>query len=417
MTAPHEPSLPAVAEPEQPSGGIYLDYMATTPCDPAVVEAMLPWFGAGFGNASSQHEWGRQARDAVEGARAEVAALIGAEPREIIFTSGATEANNLAIKGGARYRLHKEGGAHPLAVVTQATEHKCVLESVRSLGAEGFTTCQVGVDLKGLVLEGEFAKALAGEARPAVVSIMAANNETGVLQNIKALSAQARDQGALFHSDLAQAAGKVDIPLESLDLASLSAHKLYGPKGIGALYVRRRPRARLEGLFSGGGQERGLRSGTLPVPLIVGFGVAARLMLERKRAESQRLACLRQQLWDGLSALWPGLRWTGHGAPMLPQVLNACLPAQVLGGHSTEALLATVPLVGASTGSACQAGSGAPSYVLCAMGLTPGDAQRSLRLSVGRFTREAEIDQAVGLLAQGAAQLRAASSPPTAQQE
>ena len=299
---------------------IYLDNQSTTPCDPRVVAAMLPFFTTRFGNAhSAEHAMGRDAEDAVEDARAQLAALIGAEPREVVFTSGATEANNLAIKGAARFAAAQ--GSLRRQVVTLATEHKCVLESVADLGAEGFEAVVLPVAADGRVDPALLQAAL---AKPTLlVSIMAANNETGVLQDLPALAAISREAGALFHTDAAQALGKVPFDVAGIDLASFSAHKLYGPKGIGALYVRRRPRARLLPLLSGGGQERGLRSGTLPTPLAVGFGEACRLAGLEMAEEAARLAALRNRLLAGLQARLPGLRVNGSVTHrLLPGNLN-----------------------------------------------------------------------------------------------
>ncbi len=278
---------------------IYLDHQATTPCDPAVVAAMLPWFTTQFGNPhSAEHAMGRQAAEAVEAARAQVAGLIGAEPREIVLTSGATEANNLAIKGAARYA----GTAGPRRIVTVATEHKCVLASVADLAAEGFEPVVLPVEADGLLDPDRLAHAL--RTPTLLVSVMAVNNETGVIQDLAGIAALARAAGALVHADIAQACGKmaVDVDALGLHLASVSAHKMYGPKGIGALYVRRRPRVRLAPLFSGGGQERGLRSGTLPVPLAVGFGTACALAAAGLGAEMARIAGHRDRLASRLAA-------------------------------------------------------------------------------------------------------------------
>lgn len=369
---------------------IYLDYFATTPCDPAVRDAMLPWFTQDFANPHSTHAAGLAAAAAVDEARASVASLIGSDPREIVFTSGATEANNLAIKGTARYRQRTGSERH--RVITSAVEHKCVLEAVRSLADEGFEPVILGVDPQGRVDPDALDAAL--QVPTALVSIMSANNETGVLQDIPRLAALAKRHGAVFHTDLAQKAGKMPVTLENIDLASLSGHKLYGPKGIGALYVRRKPRVRLVPLFSGGGQERGLRSGTLPTPLIVGFGVAARIAEESLEADRAVLSALRERLWNGLRTKIPGLTLNGEGAPRLPGGLNVCLPE----GIAALDVIARVPGVALSTGSACSAAELVPSYVLTAMGLTEKEASRCLRLSVGRFTSRTETDHAVVLL-------------------
>lgn len=369
---------------------IYLDYLATTPCDPLVVKAMLPWFGKDFGNPHSPHGPGRAAAEAVERSRESVARLLGVEGREIVFTSGATEANNLAIKGAVRHLARLRDPRR--RVVTVASEHKCVLESVRSLGAEGFEPVVLGVDSDGRLDPEVLREAL--KVPTLLVSIMAANNETGVLQDIPQLAGIVKGAGALMHVDLAQIAGKIPVSLRDVDLASVSAHKMYGPKGIGALYVRRKPRVRLEALFSGGGQERGLRSGTVPTPLVVGFGVAADLAVAGMGDEAARLVFLRDDLWSQLRDGLPGAALNGVGAPRLAGALNVCLP------EGTRALdvLQTCPDVAASTGSACTAAEIAPSYVLTAMGLSAERASQCLRLSVGRFTSKADIDRVASLL-------------------
>lgn len=374
---------------------IYLDYLATTPCDPAVLEAMLPWFTQCFANAGSLHRPGRQAEEVVEQAREELAEALGVSPQEVIWTSGATEANNLAIKGAARFL--REQGDERRRIITVATEHKCVLEAVRSLASEGFEPVILPVGPDGRLLPERLEEAL--RTPTMLVSIMAANNETGVVQDIDRLMPLVRQAGALLHVDMAQMFGKLPCRLEGVDLASFSAHKIYGPKGVGALYVRRRPRVRLMPLLSGGGQERGLRSGTLPVPLIVGMGVAARLVAEAHQAEAIRLAGLRDGLWQGMRQLVPSARLNGASAPRLPGVLNICLPE----GPEVQQVMAVVPGVAFSSGSACSAASGAPSYVLKAMGLTDAEARRSLRLSVGRFTPAGDVECAVARFGQGLA--------------
>ncbi|MBF0875434.1 cysteine desulfurase [Gluconobacter cerevisiae] len=369
---------------------IYLDYFSTTPCDPTVVAAMLPWFGEDFGNPHSVHGPGRKAAEAVERARESVAGLLGVEAREIVFTSGATEANNLAIKGAARHLIRL--GDPRRRIITVATEHKCVLESVRALAVEGFEEVVLGVDADGQVDSEALREAL--KVPTLLVSIMAANNETGVLQDIPQLAALAKAAGALMHVDLAQMAGKMPVSLKDVDLASVSAHKMYGPKGIGALYVRRRPRVRLEALFSGGGQERGFRSGTLPTPLVVGFGVAAELAVANMADEAVRLRLLRDDLWTQLQNGLPGTALNAAGAPRLAGTLNVCLPE----GIRALDVLEACPDVAASTGSACTAAEIAPSYVLTAMGLSAQKASQCLRLSVGRSTSKADIDRAAELL-------------------
>ncbi|GBQ93498.1 cysteine desulfurase family protein [Asaia krungthepensis] len=367
---------------------IYLDNQATTRCDPDVLAKMLPWFSEDYGNPHSEgHAAGHRAAEAVETAREEVAALIGAMPREVVFTSGATEANNLAIKGAARFLARQDSPRKRL--ITVATEHKCVLESVRDLANEGFEPVILPVSSSGLLDQAHLAKAL--ETPTALVSVMTANNETGVIQDIPALSAIARQAGALFHTDAAQAAGKMALTCEGVDFMSLSAHKFYGPKGVGALYVRHRPRARLLPLFSGGGQERGLRSGTLPTPLIVGFGHAAQLARASLEEEQARLRSLRRMLLEGLETLFPGIRVNAESAPRLAGALNLIFPP----GYQARGVMAALPEVALSTGSACTSAEVTPSYVLTAMGLEAKDAARCLRLSLGRFTSTPEIVQAL----------------------
>jgi cysteine desulfurase len=369
---------------------IYLDNQATTRCDPRVVEAMLPWFTEAYGNPhSAEHAMGQAAEAAVEAARAALAALIGAELREVVFTSGATESNNLAIKGAARHA--RRMGDPRRRVVTVATEHKCVLEAVRDLAAEGFEPVILPVRPDGLLDPAALQAALA--VPTLLVSVMAANNETGVLQDIASLAAIARAAGALFHSDAAQAVGKVPVDVAGIDLLSISGHKLYGPKGVGALYVRRRPRVRLDPLFSGGGQERGLRAGTLPAPLIVGLGRACRLAAEARESEAVRIGALRDRLLARLQAALPGLVVNGSRTARLPGNLNLTFPAA-----GALALMAACPSLCVSTGSACSSAAVEPSYVLRAMGLDDAAAARTLRIGIGRFTSAADVDRAAALL-------------------
>ena len=374
----------------RPNRPVYLDNQATTPCDERVVAAMLPFFTQRFGNAhSAEHAMGQDAEDAIETARGQLATLIGADRREIVFTSGATEANNIAIKGAARFAAGQ--GSERRRVITVATEHKCVLDSVADLQAEGFDPVVLPVGADGLLDPACLEAAL---AKPSLlVSVMAANNETGVLQDLPTLSAISRAAGALFHTDAAQALGKVAFDVAGIDLASFSAHKVYGPKGIGALYVRRRPRARLQPLFSGGGQERGLRSGTLPTPLVVGFGEACRIAGDVMADEAERLAQLRDCLLAGLRDRLPGLRVNGSLTHRLPGNLNVTLPHR-----DALAVMRANPTLCVSTGSACSSAAVAPSYVLSAMGLDPAAAARSLRVGLGRFTSAADIDVAIAAL-------------------
>ena len=374
---------------------IYLDHHATTPLDPRVLAAMRPWWEENFANPHSvEHALGRAAEEAVEEARRHVAALIGAEAREIIFTSGATEANNLAIKGAARFAAGQ--GDPRRRIVTVCTEHKCVLESVRDLQAEGFEPVFLPVGPDG-ILEPEVLRQALADAPTLLVSVMAVNNEIGVVQDLSVLAALAKESGALFHTDAAQAAGRVPLDVGSvpIDLLSLSAHKIYGPKGVGALYVRRRPRVRLAPLFSGGGQERGLRSGTLPAPLLVGFGEAARIAGAESMLDTGRIASQRERLLAALSAGVPALRVNGAPDRRVAGNLNITFP----GGVSAQAMLDRLQDLCVSTGSACSSAEVEPSYVLRAIGLSEADAAATLRIGIGRFTSPADVDRAAALLA------------------
>jgi cysteine desulfurase len=371
---------------------IYLDNQATTPTDPRVVAAMLPYFTEQFGNPHSiEHALGRAAESAVETARGEVAALLGADVREIIFTSGATESNNIAIKGAARFaRRH----ALPRRrVITVATEHRCVRESVADLTEDGFEPVVLPVAPDGRLDPGALRAAL--QVPTLLVSVMAVNNETGVIQDLAPLARLAREAGALFHTDAAQAVGKIalDVGALGIDLLSLSGHKIYGPKGIGALYVRRRPRARLDPLFSGGGQERGLRSGSLPTPLIVGLGVAAHIAAAEMGAEATRVQDLRDHLLARLRDGIPGLVLNGCTGERVAGNLNVTFPRA-----TAQAVMAACPQLCVSTGSACSSAEIEPSYVLRAMGVNPDAASRSLRIGIGRFTSAAEIESAADAL-------------------
>ena len=317
--------------PARPNRPVYLDNQATTRCDPRVVAAMLPWFTEQYGNPHSvEHVMGRAAEAAVEIARGHVAALLGADTREIVFTSGATESNNIAIKGAARFaaRYAPRDGGDRRRIITVATEHKCVLESVADLKDEGFEPVFLPVGADGLLDPAVLRDALA--VPTLLVSVMAVNNETGVIQDIPCHAAIAKQAGALFHSDLAQAVGKIAIDLTGwkVDLASVSGHKLYGPKGVGALFVRRRPRARVLPLFSGGGQERGLRSGTLPTPLVVGLGEACRLAAAEMSDDNARIAALRDRLWDELRTRVPGIALNASTEHRIPGNLNVTFPTE-----------------------------------------------------------------------------------------
>ena len=370
---------------------IYLDHHATTPMDPRVVVVMRPWWEDNFANPHSvEHIMGREAEAAVEEARGHVAALIGADSREIIFTSGATEANNLAIKGAARFA----GTEGPRRIITLATEHKCVLESVRALAAEGFEPVVLPVQPDGLLDLGVLAEAL--RTPTLLVSVMAVNNEIGVTQDLAAIGAMVKAAGAAFHTDAAQALGRIALDVNDIqaDLVSITAHKMYGPKGVGALYVRRRPRMRLAPLFSGGGQERGLRSGTLPAPLLVGFGEAARIAASEGPLDSGRIASQRERFFDALAAGIPGLIRHGHATARVAGNLNLSFP----GGVDAQALMEAAPGLCVSTGSACSSAEVEPSYVLAALGIPEAQARATLRLGFGRFTSPAEADQAALLL-------------------
>lgn len=375
---------------------VYLDYSATTPIDPRVVEAMLPYLTEKFGNpASRSHQYGWDAEAAVENARAEVAALVNADPKEIVWTSGATEANNLAIKGAAHFYQSK--GKH---LITLKTEHKAVLDTMRELERQGFEVTYLDVLPNGLVDMAALEAALRPDT--ILVSIMAVNNEIGVVQPIAEIGELLRSKGILFHVDAAQATGKIDIDLAKLkvDLMSFSAHKTYGPKGIGALYVRRKPRVRLEAQMHGGGHERGMRSGTLPTFLIVGMGEAFRLARLEMKAENERICALRDRLLKGLSDL-PEIHVNGDLAHRVPHNLNISF-AYVEG----ESLMMAVKDIAVSSGSACTSASLEPSYVLRALGLSDELAHSSIRFSIGRFTTEEEIDFTVDLLHKQIGRLR-----------
>ncbi len=379
---------------------IYLDYQATTPCDPRVVEAMVPFFTERFGNPHSvQHAFGVRAEQAVERARAQVAELIGAEAREIVFTSGATEANNLAIKGVARFRRDRR--PH---VVSCVTEHKCVLEAVSRLQNEGCRVTLLPVGPDGLIDVAALEAALTEET--ALVSVMAVNNEIGVIQPLAEIGALCRERGVAFHSDAAQAVGKIPLDVEAMniDLLSISGHKVYGPMGVGALYLRRRPRVRLEPLFDGGGQERGARSGTLPLPLCVGLGAACAIAQREMREEGERLARLKARLYGAITARLPEVRLNGHAERRIPGNLNLAFP-----GVDGTALVEAMPEVAVSTGSACTSASVEPSYVLRALGLADEMAGASIRIGLGRFTTEAEVDAALGVVVGAVTRLRRGS--------
>ena len=375
---------------------VYLDYGATTPVDPRVVDKMIPYLYERFGNpASNSHAYGWDATAAVDEARSEVAQMIGADPREIVWTSGATEADNLAIKGIARF--HKNKGKH---LITVKTEHKAVLDSMRHLETEGFEVTYMDVMENGLLdLE-----ALEAAIRPdtILVSVMAVNNEIGVIQDIRAIGQMCRKHGVYFHVDATQAIGKLhfDMKTDPIDLMSLSAHKLYGPKGIGALYVRRKPRVRLEALIHGGGHERGMRSGTLATHQIVGMGEAYRLARLEMDEENARIKKLRDKLWAGIQEI-PCVYLNGDWDHRVSMNLNVSF-AFVEG----ESLMLALKDVACSSGSACTSASLEPSFVLRALGRDDELAHSSIRFTLGRFTTEEEIDFVIALLKEKVAKLR-----------
>jgi len=375
---------------------IYMDYGATTPVDPRVVDAMIPWLREHFGNpASRSHAWGWEAEAAVEKAREQVAALIGADPREIVWTSGATESNNLALKGAAHF--YKSRGKH---IVTVKTEHKAVLDTVRELERQGFEATYLDVMENGLLDLEAFKAAL----RPDTIlaSVMLVNNEIGVIQDIPAIGTICRERGIVFHVDAAQATGKVGIDLAELpvDLMSLASHKTYGPKGIGALYVRRKPRVRLEAQMHGGGHERGMRSGTLPTHQIVGMGEAFRIAREEMGTEIERIRMLQQRLLRGIADI-EQVFINGDLERRVPHNVNASF--NFVEG---ESLIMGIKGIAVSSGSACTSASLEPSYVLRALGRSDELAHSSLRMTIGRFTTAEEIDTAVSTLKDRVAKLR-----------
>jgi cysteine desulfurase len=380
---------------------VYLDYAASTPVDPAVAEAIGRCLTApdGIGNASSAtHAFGRSAAQRIERGRAQVAALIGADPGEVIFTSGATESNNLAVLGAARANAHR--GRH---ILSSRIEHKALLDPLKRLEKEGFAVTFLSPDRSGRIDPGSVAAALRPDT--VLVSIMLVNNEIGVIQDVAAMGALCRARGVLLHSDAAQAAGRIplDVRALELDFMSVTAHKLYGPKGIGALYVRGAARAHLQPIAFGGGQERGLRPGTLPTHQIVGFGAACELARPGLTTEQARLSGLRERLWAGLAALG-GTHLNGEGAPCVPGILNVSVE-----GVEGESLVAGLRELAVSTGSACNSASAEPSYVLRALGRDTQLAQSSLRLSFGRFTSPEHIDLAVEVIRREVTRLRALS--------
>ncbi len=375
---------------------IYMDYSATTPVDPRVAEAMIPYLTEKFGNpASRSHSFGWTADEAVENARAQVAALVNADPKEIVWTSGATESNNLALKGAAHF--YKDKGKH---IITVMTEHKAVLDTVRELERQGFSATYLDPEPNGLIDIEKLKAALRPDTT--IVSVMLVNNEIGVIQDIETIGEVCRSKGILFHVDAAQATGKVGIDLQKLkvDLMSFSAHKTYGPKGIGALYVRRKPRVRLEAQMHGGGHERGFRSGTLATHQIVGMGEAFRIAKEEMAAENERIRMLRDRLWAGLSSM-EEVYLNGDLDARVPHNLNVSF--NFVEG---ESLIMAVKDIAVSSGSACTSASLEPSYVLRALGRNDELAHSSIRFTVGRFTTVEEVDYTVKLLQDKIAKLR-----------
>lgn len=364
---------------------IYLDYSSTNPCDERVVEAMIPWLREHYGNpASRSHAWGWEAEEAVEKARADVAALIGADPREIVWTSGATESNNLAIKGAANF--YKAKGRH---LITVKTEHKAVLDSMRDLERQGFEVTYLDVQEDGLLDINRLKDAIRLDT--ILVSVMHVNNEIGVIQDIVAIGNLCRDKGIIFHVDAAQSTGKIEIDLAKLpvDLMSLTSHKTYGPKGIGALYVRRKPRVRLEAQMHGGGQERGMRSGTLPTHQCVGMGEAFRIAKLEMPQDVAKARHLQQRLLNGLKDV-EQVFVNGHLTQRVPHNLN--ISFNFVEG---ESLIMGIKGLAVSSGSACTSASLEPSYVLRALGRSDELAHSSLRMTVGRYSTEEEIDYAI----------------------
>ena len=375
---------------------IYMDYGATNPVDQRVVDAMIPWLREHFGNpASRSHAWGWEAEEAVEKARAQVAGLIGADPREIVWTSGATESDNLAIKGAAHF--YKTRGKH---IVTVKTEHKAVLDTCRALERDGFEVTYLDVRDDGLLDLDRFKDAL----RPDTIlaSVMLVNNEIGVIQDIGTIGALCRERGVIFHTDAAQATGKMPIDVKSLpvDLMSLASHKTYGPKGIGALYVRRKPRVRIEAQMHGGGHERGMRSGTLPTHQCVGMGEAFRIARDEMGTELERVRMLQQRLLRGIGDI-EQVYINGSVEQRVPHNVNASF--NFVEG---ESLIMGIKGVAVSSGSACTSASLEPSYVLRALGRSDELAHSSLRMTIGRYTTAEEIDYVVATLKDRVAKLR-----------
>ena len=379
---------------------IFMDYQSTTPCDPRVVEKMLPYFTEKFGNPHSRsHAFGWEAEAACEVAREEVARLINADAKEIIFTSSATEANNIALKSvGAFYKDKKNH------IITVVTEHKCVLDSARHMEQEEFEVTYLPVQVNGLIDLEQLKAAI--KPTTLMVSVMGVNNEIGVIQPLAEIGKITRERGVLFHTDCAQAFGKIPLDVEAMniDLMSISGHKIYAPKGVGALYVRRRPRIRLESLFSGGGQERGMRSGTLPVPMVVVLGEAARLAGLEMQEENARIRYLSQKFLKAVMDDVPDVYLNGDREQRIPGCINLSF-AYIEG----ESMIMAIKNLAVSSGSACTSASLEPSYVLRSIGVGEELAHTSIRFGIGRFTTEAEIDEAIKIVSGSIEKLRAMS--------
>ena len=386
-----------ITETKFGSKPIYLDNHATTPVDPRVVDVMMPYFGEKFGNPhSSSHYYGWEAAEAVEIAREQIADLIGAKPNEIFFTSGATESNNTAIKGVARF--YKSRRKH---LITCVTEHMCVLDSAFQLEREGFDVTYLHVGVDGLIDLDELKKAITDQT--ILVSIMTVQNEIGVIQPISEIGAICRENRVFLHTDAAQAVGKITVNVDDMkvDLLSLTAHKIYGPMGIGALYVRKTPRVRLEPMFNGGGQENGLRSGTLPPPLCVGLGHALKIAKVEMAAEALRLKNQRDRMWKNLNRELSGLHLNGTIEHRVPGNLCICIE-----DVDAESLMAALPGLALSSGSACTSASEESSHVLKALGLSNEMAEASLRIGLGRFNTDEELDLATNSLIEAVVKVR-----------
>lgn len=376
---------------------IYLDYQATTPVDPRVMEAMLPWFTEKFGNPHSRsHAFGWEAEEATEIARRQIAELIGAASKEIIFTSGATESNNLALKG-----VMDIYGKEKNHIITAETEHKCVLDTCRALERNGVAVTCLPVDRHGLIDLKMLDKVITDKT--CLVSVMAVNNEIGLIQPFAEIGALCRERGVFFHTDAAQAFGKIPLDVQAMhiDLMSISGHKIYGPKGIGALYVRRRPKVRVLAQMSGGGQERGMRSGTLPTPLVVGLGKAAEIARAEMAAENTRLWALRNHFLDTVMGKLPEVTLNGHPEKTIPGNINLSFS-----GIEGDALVLALKDLAVSSGSACTSATLEPSHVLSALGVPEAQAQPSVRFGFGRFTTPEEVDYAAGHVVESVTRLR-----------